>query len=162
MANIASKESVKLTFGVNSSSNPKWSTDGKWIAFLSNRKYNRNNLYRLPLDGGEAEPLTDLKSAVANFNWSPDGRYIAYTMTDSKTEDEEKNDKGRNEFRWVDENLKLSRLYVIPVAKDANGKREPRKLTTENYQVGEFDWAAAGSGLACGHSKLAGGGDWAT
>ena len=162
LANLATKQSVQLTFGDKSSTNPKWSADGKWIAFLSNRKDNRNNLYRLPLDGGEAEPLTDLKSAVANFNWSPDGRSIAYTMTDLKTDEEEKNDKGRNDFRWVDENVKLSRLYVIPVTKDANGKREPRKLTTENYQVGEFDWSADSSRIAFSHSKSPVANDWTT
>lgn len=162
MANIASKQNIQLTFGEKTSTNPKWSPDGKWIAFLSNRKDNRNNLYRLSVDGGEAEPLTELKSAVADFNWSPDGRFIAYTMTDPKTEDEEKNDKGRNDFRWVDENLKMSRLYVIPVEKDANGKREPRKLTTGNYNVGEFDWSADGSRIAFSHTKTSNANDWPT
>src|ERR1044071_511361 len=76
MANLATKQNVQLTFGEKTSTNPKWSPDGKWIAFLSNRKDNRNNLYRLNIDGGEAEPLTELKSNVANFNWSPDGRFI--------------------------------------------------------------------------------------
>lgn len=162
MANLATKQSVQLTFGDKSSTNPKWSPDGKWIAFLSNRKDNRNNLYRLPLDGGEAEPLTDLKSGVGNFNWSPDGRSIAYTMTDPKTDDEEKNDKGRNDFRWVDENVKLARLYVIPVAKDANGKREARTLTKENYQVGEFDWSPDSARIAFSHSKSPVANDWTT
>ena len=162
MANIATKQNIQLTFGDKTSTNPKWSPDGKWIAFVSNRKDNRNNLYRLNIDGGEAEPLTELKSSVTNFNWSPDGRFIAYTMSDPKTEEEEKNDKGRNDFRWVDENLKMSRLYVIPVQQDANGKREPRKLTTENYNVGEFDWSADGSRIAFSHSKTPGANDWTT
>src|SRR5687768_8139368 len=139
IATVATKQSTQLTFGEKSSTNPKWSPDGKWIAFLSNRKDNRNNLYRLSMDGGEAEPLTDLKSGVSNFEWSPDGRHIAYTMSDVKTEEEEKNDKGKNDFRWVDENVKMARLYVVPVQKDANGKREPRKLTTGNYTVSGFD-----------------------
>src|ERR1043165_7625830 len=129
MGNIATKQNIQLTFGEKSSTNPKWSPDGKWIAFLSNRKDNRNNLYRLNIDGGEAEPLTELKTNISDYNWSPGGRFIAYPMSDPKTEDEEKNDKGRNDFRWVDENLKMSRLYVIPVEKDTNGKREARKLT---------------------------------
>ena len=162
MGNIATKQNIQLTFGEKSSTNPKWSPDGKWIAFVSNRKDNRNNLYRLSIDGGEAEPLTDLKSNVTNFNWSPDGRFIAYTMTDPKTEEEEKNDKGRNDYRWVDENLKMSRLYVIPVQKDANGKREPRKLTTGNYNVGDFDWSADGSHIAFSHSKTPSANDWTT
>jgi dipeptidyl aminopeptidase/acylaminoacyl peptidase len=102
--------------------NPKWSPDGNWIAFTSNRKENKNNLYLLSMRGGEAEPLTDVKTGVSNFEWSPDGKWIAFTMTDTKTEDEDKNDKARNDFRWVDENLKMSRLYVIPVQKEGNGK----------------------------------------
>ena len=67
MANLATKQSVQLTFGDKSSTNPRWSPDGKWIAFVSNRKDNRNGIYRLSLEGGEAEPLTDLKTAVGNF-----------------------------------------------------------------------------------------------
>lgn len=162
MANVATKQNLQLTFGEKSSTNPQWSPDGKWIAFTSNRKDNRNQLYRLSIEGGEAEPLTDLKSAVSNFEWSPDGRSIAYTTTDPKTEEEEKNDKGRNDFRWVDENLKMSRLYVLPVNKDANGKREPRKLTTGNYTVGSFDWSTDSSRIAFSHSRTPVANDWTT
>jgi len=162
MANIATRQNVQLTYGDKSSSNPKWSPDGKWIAFTSNRKDNKNNLYRLSVDGGEAEPLTDLKSAVGDFKWSPDGRSIAYTMTDPKTDEEEKNDKGRNDFRWVDEDFKMSRLYVIPVEKDTSGKREPRKLTTGNYTIGEFDWSADGARIAFSFYKTPGANDWTT
>src|SRR5204863_6225620 len=126
LADIATKQNVQLTFGEKSSTNPRWSPDGNWIAFTSNRKDNKNNLYVLSINGGEAEPLTDVKSGVTNFAWAPDGRSIAFTMTDPKTEEEEKNDKGRNDFRWADENVKFSRLYVLSLQKDANGKREPR------------------------------------
>src|SRR5215216_2440861 len=162
MANLATKENTQLTFGEKSSTNPKWSPDGNWIAFLSNRKDNRNNLYLLNVNGGEAEPLTELKSAVNNFNWSPDGRSIAFTMMDAKTEEEEKNDKGKNDSRWIDENVKMARLYVLPVQKDANGKREPRKLTGENYQVEDFDWSSDGSRIAFGHVKSPLANDWTT
>ena len=162
LANLDTKKNIQMTFGEKSSTNPKWSPDGNWIAFTSNRKDNRSQLYVLSLNGGEAEPLTEGKSGVINFAWSPDGRSIALTMTDAKTEDEEKNDKGRNDWRWVDENIKLARLYVIPVQKDANGKREPRKLTTENYQVEDFDWSSDGSRIAFGHVKSPLANDWTT
>jgi len=162
LANIATKQNTQLTFGEKSSTNPKWSPDGNWIAFTSNRKDNRNQLYLLSLNGGEAEPLTDGKSAVTNFEWSPDGRSIAFTMSDPKTEEEEKNDKGRNDFRWVDENVKLARLYVLPIQKDANGKREPRKLTTANYHVETFDWSGDGSRIAFSHVKSPVVNDWPT
>jgi dipeptidyl aminopeptidase/acylaminoacyl peptidase len=153
---------LQLTFGEKSSTNPKWSPDGNWIAFTSNRKDNKNNLYLLNLSGGEAEPLTEVKSGVSNFSWSPDGQWIAFTMADPKNEEEEKNDKAKNDFRWVDENIKMTRLYVLPVQKDANGKREPRKLTTGNYTVGDFDWSPDGSRIAFNHSKSPIANDWTT
>ena len=162
MATTDGRENYQITFGDKSSTNPKWSPDGNWIAFTSNRKENKNNLYLLRLTGGEAEPLTDVKTGVSNFEWSPDGRWIAFTMPDAKTEEEEKNEKGKNDFRWVDENVKMSRLYVIPVQKDAAGKREPRKLTTENYNVGGFDWSPDGSRLVFSHTKTPVANDWTT
>jgi dipeptidyl aminopeptidase/acylaminoacyl peptidase len=162
LASADGKENSQITFGEKSSTNPKWSPDGSAIAFTSNRKDNRNNLYLLRLAGGEAEPLTDLKSSVADFEFSPDGKFIAYLMSDPKTEDEEKNDKGRNDFRWVDENPKMSRLYVVALAKDSNGKREPRKLTTENYNVSGFDWSPDGSRIVFSHTKSSIANDWTT
>ena len=151
MASADGKENTRLTYADKSSTNPKWSPDGNWIAFTSNRKDNKNNLYLLRVSGGEAEALTDVKSGVGDFDWSPDGRWIAFSMADAKTEEEEKNDKAKNDFRWVDENVKMSRLYVIPVQKDALGKREPRKLTAENYTVNEFDWSPDGSRIIFSH-----------
>ena len=162
LATTDGKDNFQLTFNDKSSGNPKWSPDGNWIAFTSNRKENKTNLYVLSLRGGEAEPLTDVKTGVSNFEWSPDGKWIAFTMTDAKTEDEEKNDKARNDFRWVDENLKMSRLYVIPVQKDANGKREARKLTTENYNVGSFNWSPDGTRIVFDHTKSPVANDWTT
>ena len=162
MGDVESKKNMQLTFGDKSSTNPKWSPDGNWIAFTSNRKDNKNNLYLLSANGGEAEPLTDVKSGVSNFEWSPDGRSIAFTMTDVKTEDEEKNDKAKNDFHWVDEDLKMSRLYVVSLQKDADGKREPRKLTTGNYQVGEFNWSPDGSRIVFSHAKTPSANDWTT
>ena len=162
LATIATKQNVQLTFGEKSSFNPKWSPDGNWIAFLSNRKDNKNNIYLLNVNGGEAEPLTDVKSGISNFAWSTDGESIAFRMADPKTEEEEKNDKAKNDFRWIDENQKMARLYVMSLQKDAKGKREPRKLTTENYNVDDFDWSADGLHIAFGHTKTPGANDWTT
>lgn len=163
LANTDGTNAFQITYGEKSSTNPKWSPDGNWLAFTSNRKENKNNLYLLRLNGGEAEPLTDVKTGVSNFDWSPDGKWIAFTMTDKKSEDEEKNDKGKNDFRWIDENVKMARLYVVSVTKDASGKREPRQLTTENYNVaGDFDWSPDGRMIAFSHSRSPVANDWTT
>ncbi len=156
------KENVQLTFSEKSSTNPKWSPDGKAIAFLSNRKDNKNNLYLLRLSGGEAERLTDVKSSIADFEWAPNGRYIAFTMTDPKTDEEEKDEKGKNDYRWVDEKVKMSRLYLLPIQKNESGTREPRLLTDGNYSVADFDWSPDSKRIVFSHTKSPSPNDWVT
>ena len=160
LASSDGKENFQVTFNEKSSTNPKWSPYGNWIAFTSNRKDNRNNLYILRVTGGEAEQVTELKSNVGDFEWSPDGQWIAYSMSDAKSDDEEKNDKGRNDYRWIDENHKLARLYVIPVAKDANGKREAKKLTNESRHVTGFNWSPDGTRIVFNHVASPVANDW--
>ena len=113
LASVDGSGNHQVTFGEKSSSNPKWSPDGQSLAFTSNRKDSKNNLYLLRVDGGEADALTEVKSSVGEFEWSPDGLWIAFASADAKSDDEEKNDKGRNDFRWVDEGVKMARLYEI-------------------------------------------------
>ena len=128
LGNNDGSDPLQLTFAEKSSENPQWSPDGKMIAFTSSRS-GKSNLYILRLIGGEAEQTTDVKTGVGNFAWSPDGKQIAFLMRDAQSDDEEKGAKGKDDSRWVDENIKMNRLHVMNIEKDANGKREPRKLT---------------------------------
>jgi len=63
----------QLTAGEFSSSAPQWSPDGRSIAFLS-----RNNIWRMPLSGGNLQQVTDVPTGVSSFKWSPDGSMIAF------------------------------------------------------------------------------------
>lgn len=59
---------------------PKWSPDGKAIAFRSNRT-GKNQVWLLHTDGGEAVQLTDVKQGIGDFVWSPDGKQLALTIS---------------------------------------------------------------------------------
>src|SRR5262249_3438044 len=123
----------QLTFGDKSCTNPDWSPDGRTIAFTTARS-GKSNLYLLPVAGGEAEQRTDVRTGVGALAWSRDGRSRAFTMTAPPTPEEEKAAKGKDDARWVDEEFKMARLYVAPVAKDA-AKQEPRRLTVGAFSV---------------------------
>src|SRR5205809_2490780 len=81
LADTVSGKSVQLTRGDKSSTNPRWSPDGKWLAFTSNRIEDKNQIFVIDPSGGEAQQLTKSESAVNSFSWSEDGRMIAYTAT---------------------------------------------------------------------------------
>jgi len=81
------------------------------------------------VDGGEAEPLTDEKGGVVALRWSPDGATIAFVMPEARTAEEEKAAEEKRDVRVVDEDWKMYGLYVVPVEKDAEGKRPVRRLT---------------------------------
>src|SRR4051794_32159401 len=58
----------QLTTGVANDTHPRWSPDGTWLYFLSDRaKRDKAQLQRLALAGGEAEALTDWKAGIESF-----------------------------------------------------------------------------------------------
>ena len=58
-------------------SRPRWSPDGKTLAFLSNRS-GTMRLYTVPAAGGAAHCLTESVSGVSSYAWSPNGGSIAF------------------------------------------------------------------------------------
>jgi dipeptidyl aminopeptidase/acylaminoacyl peptidase len=60
-----------------SSSSPRWSPDGKFVAFLSARDGAKTQIWLLATNGGEARKLTNLENGVSNLEWSPDSTRLA-------------------------------------------------------------------------------------
>jgi dipeptidyl aminopeptidase/acylaminoacyl peptidase len=153
--------SRQLTRGEKSSSDPRWSPDGKALAFVSSRN-GKANIWCIDVSGGEAEMITDEKGGISAFEWSPDGTSFAFVMRDPKSEAEEKADKEKRDWRTLDDQVKLNRLYVVPVAKPASGKRTARLLTKEARSVNGLSWAPDGRTIVFDHQRTPVADDWPT
>jgi len=77
----------QFTIGDQADTSPKFSPDGKNIAFLSNRDDEKQmQFYLIAVDGGEARPLTKLKGSIGDFEWSPDGKQLVMEFRKKDTE----------------------------------------------------------------------------
>ena len=103
----------QLTVGARSDTTPRWSPDGRTLAFLSDRSAvlqaggggakpgkaeapdeGGTQVWLLPFaDGGEARPLTDLPKDASGISWSPDGRRLCIVSGATSTEPEKKPDR---------------------------------------------------------------------
>ncbi len=68
-----------LLSGRKSFSSPRWSPDGKRLAFVSGAE-GSPQLYVRWMDSGETALITNLEDAPGAISWSPDGKWIAFTM----------------------------------------------------------------------------------
>lgn len=166
LARADGSEPVQLTQGEASCEQPRWAPDGTSIGFLS-RRQGKRNVWVIAPTGGEARRLTDLPGGVTSFQWAPDGKSIAFTAMDAHTAEEEKATREKNDARVIDENIKMSRLYVMA----ADGQSAPRLLTKGDYSVGSesgvdrrggYDWSPDSKTLVFSHTRTPRPDDWPT
>ena len=76
--------SVRLTSSKTSEHAPRWSPDGRYLTFLSDRDDARevDQIWLLDRSGGEAERITDLPGGVSDYAWSPDSKRLALIVSD--------------------------------------------------------------------------------
>ena len=153
------------------SGNPGWSPDGKWIAFTSSRG-NKNQIYVINTEGGEAFPVTREKNGVSGFEWSPDGTKIAFTVMEDTEKDDKKREDRYGSYAVEDEEYKLAKLMVIDFdpgyleffplpcyEKDSLKKDqlcqkwpEPEKLIDSvDYTITSFEWSPDGEMIVFNH-----------
>jgi dipeptidyl aminopeptidase/acylaminoacyl peptidase len=130
---------LQLTYGEKSANSAEFSADGQAVFFASER-IGKRNIFRIAVDGGEAESLTDWKGTLGAFHVSPDGKRIAFTAAPDRPEIENAK-KMKLDFRVVDEDPANQALYVIPVEEDVEGRRPVKKLASGPFTVGAFSWS---------------------
>jgi dipeptidyl aminopeptidase/acylaminoacyl peptidase len=132
----------QLTNGSTSSTAPRWSPDGKRIAYL-----NAHQIWTMESDGDHKDQVTKISTDVAGPMWSPDGKWIAFTSdvypdcaddncNKKKDEDADKSKvkahiMTRLLFRHWDEWRDLKRTHVFVVSSKGG--------TARDLTPGDFD-----------------------
>ncbi len=157
---------ISLTAEGVSSSHPRWSPDGKYIAFLSARNNGKAQVLLLNRLGGEAAHLTDSPQGVDDFEWSPDSTRLVLILRDPKPEDleaakEKDKDKPAAAAKpktpppFVIDRLQFKRdtvgyldrrrthLYIFDVA-----SKKTTQITSGDFDDAEPAWSPDGKSLA--------------
>lgn len=72
---------IRITSSPESESTPRWSPDGRYLAFLSGRQEGKGaQVWLLDRRGGEAQRVTQLRGGVSEFAWSPDSRRLVLVV----------------------------------------------------------------------------------
>ena len=129
----------------------RFSPDGRWLAFASERGPTGGaRLYLLPTNGGESEALGPEKHRVREFAWSPDGKALAYVAEEPKGEVREKAEKSGWDQVVVDQDLRPRRLWIL----DLTTRESAPVASLGDESVWAFDWAPDGSALVAAVSRL--------
>src|SRR5207244_12393860 len=144
-----SGKSFQLTRGEKSSTNPKWSPDGQWLAFLSNRVEDKNQIFLINSQGGEAQQLSKSETAINNFAWSEDGKTIAYAATEPPPQPLKDRKEYFGDYDVVREGYSYVHRWTFEVAEAMKapvvGKQRTKK---KDFSVDSFSWSPDGSTIA--------------
>ena len=139
-----------LVPGLKNANSPRWSPDGRTLAFLSDRGAADANadssiqIYLLRDGETRAVRLTNVPGDVDQFEWSPDGKKIAFLTRDQATAEEQaRRAAGDDAVVRSATKLKYSRLWVVNLS-----DREATRVTKQNLEILEFAWSPTGDEFA--------------
>jgi dipeptidyl aminopeptidase/acylaminoacyl peptidase len=142
MIDRADGEPRRFTWSARNDYAPAWSPDGQWIGFLSNRD-GAPQVYRIPVNGGEAEKITNTSGGVRSFQWSPDGTQIAYTSQDPVSEARQKEVQAGRDWIVVDQEHRTIRLHAIHL-----DTKESREVVRNTFNTWNYAWSPDGRRIA--------------
>lgn len=131
---VALGQLKQLTSSSGSETQPRWSPDGRELAFLSDRDATQA-IYTLPMNGGEAQRLTRDKQSIKAFEWSPDGRNIGYLAPDLPEPSHEEKVKSGDDARSVDRDDPRVHVWIYDVR-----SRTTRQLMGAPWEAKEIKW----------------------
>ncbi|HEX4908742.1 MAG TPA: prolyl oligopeptidase family serine peptidase, partial [Actinomycetes bacterium] len=138
---------------------PRFSPDGRWLAFLRAGENDKPQLHVMAVDGGESRRLGEHPLGVEGFAWSPDSTRIAYVArvpekgrygTDKDVPPEKEPPRRITGFQYRVDNLGFTfdrRPHVFVVDALADGA-EPVQLTRGDYDHGDPAWSPDGASVA--------------
>ena len=152
MTSTDGKTTLPMTAVYMDASDPQWSPDGKYLAFLGLRgtdKDAKNQVWTLDLRGGEAVQFTDVLQGVNSFRWSPDGTKMALVIKDAKPLNNETNKNSTYEKLepYVIDRLQFKKDYVGYLDRRRthiyikNGLEKPRQVTFGDYDDSDPQWS---------------------
>jgi len=151
ITSIDSKTTLPMTAVYMNASDPQWSPDGKYLAFLGVRgtdKDTENQVWTLDLRGGEAVQFTNVPQGVNSYRWSPDGTKMALVIKDAKPQTNAPDENSSNEKLepFVIDRLQFKKDYVGYLDRRRthiyikNGNEKPIQITFGDYDDSDPQW----------------------
>lgn len=148
-----------FTSGARREQLPRWSPDGRMLAFVSDRETARPQLYVMPAEGGEARRLTQLAGGVSEVAWAPDSRRLV--VVSRIGQDQETDPKKAPTYRHItrikhrhdgEGYFDGSRKHLFVLSPDAP---EPRQVTDGDWDEADPAWSPDGTCIAFASNRSA-------